>query len=100
MGMTYEDYWYGRADKVVGVSKAFRMKLEKQNSDMHLQGAYIYDALLSALSGFGGKPKNYTEKPFEVLKPTKNDLQRQREQSERDIDAFFGMLERKYGDKT
>lgn len=82
---------------VCGCSKAYRMKMETDNANFHLQGMYFYDALISGLSTLAkGNHKKYVEKPFNVLPPTKSDKKKEREDADKEIDRFFDYLSRHY----
>lgn len=71
IGMTYEQYWYGTNDLCNFYYEAEKLRIEKRNQELWLQGLYNYKAVSSALyNGFKekGKPtEKYLEKPIEIF---------------------------------
>ena len=85
-GMTYEQYWDGDVFAHKAFRKAEKIRWEKQNQVLWLQGAYVYDALLAVtpyLKAFSkGKPKPYVKEPFELFKEQR-EAREEREAKER-----------------
>lgn len=83
MGMTEEQYWDGDAKLVESFRKADEIRREKRNTELWLQGLYIYEALcdvspvLQAFAKKGTKPREYISKPYPIteraLKKSKAD---------------------------
>ena len=69
-GMTYEQFWEQDAELVVFYRKAYQMRRDEINTQLWLQGSYVYSALLSAsplLHAFaksGTKPEPYLKEPY------------------------------------
>lgn len=68
--MTPEQYWDGDNDLTRAYYKAEKIRLERLNQQLWLQGRYIYDALLCAspvLRSFSKKPKplDYPNEPYD-----------------------------------
>jgi hypothetical protein len=90
-GMSYDDYWYGDCFKAKFYREQYKIRLEKEDRDMLIQGMYIYEALcdvspiLHAFSKNGTKPLPYREKPMlEELKTEKTEKEKEQEiQNER-----------------
>lgn len=72
IGMTYEQFWHGNVYLVRAYRKADKLRKQRQNEAAWLQGAYIYDAILSAAPFFRftfkgySQPMPYTEKPYDL----------------------------------
>ena len=69
MGMTYDEFYNKDHTLVIAYRKAFEMKREKENQDMWILGAYVYQAVarVSPLyNPFAKHPKaeDYLDKPF------------------------------------
>ncbi len=72
IGMTYDEYWYGSADRVIYYRKAYKMKQKRNNDLAWLNGRYVYDALkaiVPALRGLSKEPvEPYLEEPYPYTK--------------------------------
>ena len=88
IGMTPEQYWDSDCTLVKYFRKAEKIKNEKRNQELWLQGMYIYEALcdvspiLHAFAKKGTKPTPYSDKPYPL-----NDEQitRDREEKQRKL---------------
>jgi hypothetical protein len=69
-GMSYDEFWYGDAYRVVFYRKAYRLKLKQEDENNWLLGVYVYEAILDcspvlhAFSKKGTKPLRYRDKPI------------------------------------
>lgn len=73
IGMTYEQYWDGDNDLPVFFRKAEKLRADRENTFLWIQGRYIYDALIAvapALQAFNKKPKpgEYVERPYPLTR--------------------------------
>jgi len=72
IGMTYDEYWYGSADRVIYYRKAYKMKQKRNNDLAWLNGRYVYDALkaiVPALRGLSKEPvEQYLDEPYPYTK--------------------------------
>lgn len=72
--MTERQYWDGDCDLVKAYREAERLRRERANEEMWLQGMYIYDAIgrlspiLRAFSKKGTKPQPYVEEAYPINK--------------------------------
>lgn len=72
LGMTEAQYWDKDSMLVVHYRKADRLRQERMNQELWLQGAYFYEALcavspiLHAFAKKGTKPKPYAPEPFTI----------------------------------
>lgn len=74
IGMTEEQYWDGDCSLVIAFREAERLRQERRNQEMWLQGAYFYHALaevspiIRAFAKKGTKAEPYLAEPFAVGK--------------------------------
>lgn len=89
MGVTYEEFWYGDYTKFKYVARQYEAQRKLQNEDAWLQGAYVYDAVATALSNAfrkkGAKAQNYLERPLQVYPKTEEEKQYEAEMERRKI---------------
>ena len=68
--MSYSEYWNGDPVLAKYYREAEKIKQEKKNQELWLQGLYIYDAVstvvYNALKPKGAKAQKYTDKPFDL----------------------------------
>lgn len=62
LGMSYHDYWDGDSTMTKYYREAEELKIERRNSELWLQAAYIYEALLDASPVLN--PLTKRKKPF------------------------------------
>ena len=73
IGMTYEQFWEQDCELVKFYREAARIKQERRNQDLWLQGMYVYEAILdaspvlNAMAKKGTKPKPYRSEPYELF---------------------------------
>lgn len=90
IGMTYEQFWEQDVELVKYYREAWKLNRDVRNQEMWLQGAYIYEAILSAapmLHAFakkGTKPIPYRDQPYELY--TKHDTKQEQETKEQKSD--------------
>lgn len=74
LGMSYDEYWRMDCELVRAYRKAYEYKQEYDNSQLWLQGLYVYRALEAQRPGWAfygkktAKPEKYMEKPIAVTK--------------------------------
>lgn len=70
IGMTANEYWNEDVEYVVHYRKAWKIKQDRLNQQLWLQGMYVYDALLDTpivVSGFakkGEEKRKYPTEPY------------------------------------
>lgn len=70
IGMTWDQYWYGDVWMAETFREAERLRIERINSQAHLMGLYVYEALcdvspiLHAFAKKGTKPIPYPTEPY------------------------------------
>lgn len=72
MGMTYDDFYRKDHTLAIAYRRAYEKKREKENEDMWLTGAYVYEAIRRCaplLIPFNSHPKEmpYLDKPFPIF---------------------------------
>lgn len=90
--MTWDQYWYGDVWMAGAFQEAEKMRIEKQNQFLWMQGLYIYEALcdvspvLHAFAKKGTKPQKYRTEPYPLFgknnKPNQ-ELEQQKEEADR-----------------
>lgn len=87
--MTFDQYWYGDVWLVKLFRKADRLRQERRNTELWLQGMYVFDAMSSALQNshrtkISDPVAKYAEKPYDIF-PKKETRQEKeaREEAER-----------------
>lgn len=70
--MTYDQFWNDDPMLVKYYRKAEKMRNDRKNSEMWLQGMYVYDAFGTVIHNLfrpkGEGAKHYTDKPYELDK--------------------------------
>lgn len=90
IGMTYDQFWNDDPTLTKYYRKADEMRKEQRNTELWLQGAYIYEALcdvapiLHAFAKKGAKPREFTATPYPI---TSRERRRVAEEKERKIAA-------------
>jgi hypothetical protein len=70
--MSYKEYWQMECELVRAYRKAYEYKQEYDNSQLWLQGLYVYKALEAQRPGWAfygskpAKPEKYLEKPIAI----------------------------------
>lgn len=62
--MSYADYWDGDAEMVKYYRDKYTREMERKNTELWLQGAYIYEAILDAMPAFNFFAKQRTPSPY------------------------------------
>lgn len=68
--MTADEFWYGEPCLAEAYREAQKLRDERRNQELWLQGLYVYDAFSVVVSNaFGGKShskQKYLEQPIEL----------------------------------
>ena len=100
IGMSYKDYWFGKADMVVHYKRAFDFSRKRRNEELWVQGIYTERAVSTALSGaFKGRLK-YFDKPLDIYPKTVEEKEMEKEQARRKVIAYFDELKRRWDSKN
>ena len=102
LGMTWDQFWDGDNTMVKYYREAEKIRVENRNTEMWMQGAYIYKVLeafapiLPAFPKKDAKPGNYLSSPIPFTDRLQQE-QKEREnkiKSEKDIGAMKSWMER------
>lgn len=104
IGMTYEQYWLGSVDLVRYYHKAQKMKEQRINEQLWLQGKYFYDALCAASPAFRALSKRgpypYIEKPYSITtEQTREEKQKKTEKAKAFMDVWAINVNKQFADK-
>lgn len=106
MGMTLHEYWDDDAVLVRYFRKTYEINERRKNHDMWLQGHYIHQAMVSALSSLFAKNKSdiypYPSEPYAITQEEMEERERRRyeAQKERMIASFMGKAKIHEGGQT
>lgn len=83
--MTYEQYWYGDVWMVEAYRNADKLKRQRANEQLWVQGMYVYEAVCDASPLFhdfakkGTKAVPYRSEPYPLFKEGKSEEQKEQE---------------------
>lgn len=64
LGMSYEDFWDGDVEMARYYREKYRYETEQRNTELWLQGAYIYEALLDTAPALNALSKKHKPLPY------------------------------------
>ena len=111
LGMTYDQFWNETSELVRYYLKAEKLRSERKNQEMWLQGMYVYEALcdvspiLHAFAKKGTKPAPYSTEPYPINKEQTEQRQERREKEKKEkamrtMEAYMAAFNsKKVGDK-
>ena len=88
IGMSSEQYWDGDCQLAKYYREADKIKVNRRNQELWLQGAYIYEALLDvspilhAFAKNGTKPHPYAKEPYPITL-SKKELEQRKEDEQK-----------------
>ncbi len=98
IGMSSDEFWRGDVFLAKAYRKADRMREDRMNTQLWLQGMYMYEAICDASPIFnpyakrGTKPHPYPTQPYSIHAPTKkeerNAEMEQMEKIKKSMDVF------------
>ena len=107
MGMTSDEYYKQDCELVIAYRKAEKMKREKENADMWLQGLYVYQAVSRVaplLIPFNKNPKAepYLKEPIPMFEEEQHTEQAKKSAVENDkgiayMNAMMNVINKKFG---
>lgn len=98
IGMTYDEYWYGEAERVKYYRDAHILKNKSRNQELWLLGRYFIDSIQVALDS-KGKAK-YPEKPFDIYPKTEAEKKADIEKERRKVIDYFTQLKQRWDNGT
>lgn len=81
MGMSYDEYWHGSAERTRAYRDAFELRTQQSNQQMWLQGVYMIHALNATVGNMLSSKSTKITYPDEPLPLTKKDKLRQDEKA-------------------
>jgi len=96
IGMTYDQYWHGDAMLPKYYREAEKIRRSRINTDLWMQGRYIYDALcfvspvLNAFAKNGTKPIEYHNEPYPLN--AKEAEEREEKQAKAQMEKMRNMM--------
>lgn len=100
-GMSYAEYWDGDNEAPKFYRRAYELKRKEANFDLYLQGAYVYEAILSCAPVLkplakASQPMPYRDSPFPLTAKEMREAEerKEREQFEQMRDAMKSMANR------
>ena len=86
-------FWRSTPRMLTPYGKAYEKKLFEIDRISHVMGAYVYDAVGSALSGFGKKARKYRDQPFSADAEEQLKIERMtKEERMEKVEEIFDML--------
>ena len=99
-GMTYEQFWYGDPWMVVTFQQAYLLKQRKRNEEMWIQGAYVANAVATAINnGFSKRKIDYLKSPLDIYPKTYAEEQEEIRQERLKLVQSLSMLAVKFKQK-
>lgn len=94
--MSYADFWDGDAEIAKYYREKYRSEMERKNTEMWLQGAYIYEAILDAMPAFNffgkqRKPVPYRDEPMPLTGQEKKS--REERKADKQLNAGKNFIE-------
>ena len=99
-GMTYEQFWYGDPWMVVAYEQAYMLRQRKTNEQMWIMGAYVANAVATALNnGFSKHKIDYMKAPLDIYPKTNVEEQEEIRQERQKLVQSLSMLAVKFKQK-
>lgn len=96
MGMTYEQFWYGKPDMVIYYRDAHTIRNKARNQELWLQGKYILDAIGAC---FDSKHK-YPKEPYDIYPKTRAEREEEAKRQRRKVIEYFNDLKQRWNNGT
>ena len=97
--MTYDQFWNQDVELVKFYREADKIKQERRNYDLWLQGAYFYEALRDASPvlrfSFSGKPQEpipYRDEPFPLFQSKAEKKKREERNKEKQMEKIANSM--------
>ena len=109
IGMTWEQFWHGDVKMAEAYRKAEEMRVERMNTELWLQGMYVYEAICDASPIFNPfakrntRPRPYPSQPYETKRKKKADeeaeAKRGMDKAQKMMDSFATRFNTKFKQK-
>lgn len=94
IGMTYDEYWYGEAERAKYYRDAHILKNKSRNQELWLQGAYFIYSIQVALDS--KKKAKYPEEPFNIFPKTEAEKKADIEKERRKVIDYFTQIKQRW----
>ena len=99
--MTYEQYWYDDPYIARAYAQAYLLKRKTENENMWIQGAYIANAVTTAIANcFGKKKVDYLKEPLKLFPDTEAEKAQKVREERRKLIQMLSGLKRAFKTKT
>lgn len=103
-GMTSDEYWNGNPYLCVAYRKKHKLDIERRNQELWLEGNYIYNAIMIAISnihldGKHHKINPYLEKPFDLFPKTEEQKKDEKEIARQKVIDTFAAFKKAWDKK-
>ena len=93
MGVSYDEFWNGDYTRLKYYEEAYKQKLKDRNTELWLQGVYVYEAVSVALYNLnrkkGAPSERYSKEPHRIFPLTKKE---QEEENKKKVEEFRAAL--------
>ena len=101
--MTHEQFWFDDPWLCVTYREANRLRTERRNEELWLQGLYNFNALQAALSNFGQMfskrrrpPQKYISQPIRVTPLSEAEKRQKKIEGRKKVIAYFTRLQKQW----
>lgn len=94
IGMTYDEYWYGEAERVKYYRDAHILKNKARNQEMWIQGMYFISSITVALDT--KKKAKYPAEPLDIFPKTEAEKKADVEKERRKVIDYFTQLKQRW----
>jgi len=103
MGMSYHEFWHGDYTQWKYLEEANRLKKERDNEMLWLQGAYVHEAfatvMANAFAEKGSQPVHYLEEPWRITPMTEEEKRAKEEADKQKMIKEFRAALNAVGDR-
>ena len=99
-GMTSEQFWFGDPWMVIAFQQAYLLRQRKRNEEMWIQGAYVANAVATAINnGFSKRKIDYLKEPLDIYPKTYAEEQEEIRQERQKLVRQLSALAARYNKK-
>ncbi len=94
-GMTYEQYWYGDPWMTRAYEQAYLLRRREMNENMWLMGAYVSNAVATAIiNSFNKKKVEYLKKPMDIFPKTEREIEQEKREERKKLIRYLTSLKK------
>lgn len=91
IGMTWDDFWHGEPDMCKFYREKNKLDIKQRNSELWLQGFYVYTAILNSSPAFNffGKKRDinpYMEEPLDLFGEKEKEIKKKEEDNQQKME--------------